>query len=197
MRSCSRDAHSCNCRAAVRRRLQGQLRSKLDDLVEGDRQAPRIICDFMLSCCKSVSPVVHPLKPKSTRAPRRGTAPVAMSRQLGSCQDCAPPRLPGFVHVAIDDAGTHLQCALHRPAYSWRWSSYDLHHLMMLGCAFVDECGSWDRERFVRLEPCWRRPGSGHWRCCRLCWWGSAGWGRRPLRAARRPAMTRDVSGRD
>ena len=51
------------------------------------------------------------------------------------------------MHVAIDDAGTHLQCALHRPAYSWRWSSYDLHHLMMLGCAFVDECGSWDRER--------------------------------------------------
>ena len=147
--------------------MQGQFRSKFDDLVEGDRQALRIICDFMLSCCKSVSPVVHPLKPKSTRAPRRGTAPVAMSRQLGSCQDCAPPRLPGFVHVAIDDAGTHLQCALHRPAYSWRWSSYDLHHLMVLGCAFVDECGSWDRTTALRkkdiahnaLRPVWRAEG--------------------------------------
>ena len=61
--------------------LQGQFRSKLDDLVEGDRQALRIICDFMPSCCKSISPVVHPLRPKSTRAPRRGTAPAAMSRQ--------------------------------------------------------------------------------------------------------------------
>ena len=61
--------------------LQGQFRNKLDDLVEGDRQALRIICDFMLGWCKSISPVVHPLKPKSTRAPRRGRAPAAMSRQ--------------------------------------------------------------------------------------------------------------------
>ena len=67
-----------------------------------------------------------------------------------------PPRLPGFEHVVVDDAGTHLQWALQSPAYSWRWSPYDLHHFMMLGCAgeacengfaFVDECGSWDRER--------------------------------------------------
>ena len=39
--------------------LQGQFRSKLDDLVEGDRQALRIMCDFMLSWCKSISRVVH------------------------------------------------------------------------------------------------------------------------------------------
>ena len=61
--------------------LQGQFRSKLDDLLEGDRQALRSVCDFMLSWCKSISPVVHPPKPKSTRAPRRGRAPAAMSRQ--------------------------------------------------------------------------------------------------------------------
>ena len=58
-----RDAHLCNCRAAVQRRLQGQFRSKFDDLVEGDMQALRIICDFMPSCRKSISPVVHPPKP--------------------------------------------------------------------------------------------------------------------------------------
>ena len=67
-----------------------------------------------------------------------------------------PPCLPGFEHVVVDDAGTPLQWALQSPAYSWRWSPYDLHHFMMLGCAgeacengfaFVDECGSWDRER--------------------------------------------------
>ena len=63
------------------------------------------------------------------------------------------------MHVVVDDAGTHLQWALQSPAYSWRWSPYDLHHLMMLGCAgescqigfaLVDECGSWDRTTALR-----------------------------------------------
>ena len=75
-----------------------------------------------------------------------------------------PPRLPGVEHVVVDDAGTDLQWALQSPAYSWRWSPYDLHHFMMLGCAgeacengfaFVDECGSWDRERnLIRAASC-------------------------------------------
>ena len=50
--------------------LQGQFRSRLMDLLAGDRQPLRIICDFMLSWSKSISPVDHPKQSKSKRPPR-------------------------------------------------------------------------------------------------------------------------------
>ena len=179
----------------------------------------RIICDFMLSWSKSITPMVHPKKSKSKRCPR------SRDRKSTSCDDQTvrpPPGLPlpclptgpppGFEHVVVDDAGTDLQWALQSPAYSWRWSPYDLHHFMMLGCAgeacengfaFVDECGSWDRERnLICAASCDGRLVGDDWGPAT----GDAGGcaageeeagGRRALRAARRPAMTRDVFGRE
>ena len=50
--------------------LQGQFRRRIEQLLADDSRPVRIICDFMLSWAKSVTPVLHPNKSKSKRCPR-------------------------------------------------------------------------------------------------------------------------------